>query len=123
MKILLDEMLDAMIAEQLRQRGHDAVPVQGDPDLEGMKDPELLRAARELGRALVTDNVQDFSRLHQQFVRSREEHKGIVLASPASFPRAKRTIRMWVDALAGFMKEHEDRSIDNLCVWLARPKR
>lgn len=112
-------MLDATIAEQLRKRGHDVTAVQGEPELEGKKDPELLRAARDQGRVLVTDNVQDFARLHQQFVRARENHAGILLASPATFPRSKKTISVWVKALDRLLKDQSDADWGNLCGWLA----
>jgi len=52
-KLLLDEMLDATIAEQLCRRGHDVAATHGNAQLEGKQDPELLRAALELDRALV----------------------------------------------------------------------
>src|SRR5258708_40319212 len=97
-KLLLDEMLSASIAEQLRRQGHDAQATQGNAGLEGKPDPELLRAAREVGRALVTDNVADFARLHRQFLSSGEDHAGVVLVSPRRFPRSKRTIGLWVEA-------------------------
>ncbi len=119
MKILLDEMLDAGMAGQLRQRGHDAEAVQGNPELEGAKDPDLLRAARELDRVLVTDNVRDFVRLHQRFLASGEDHAGLVLASPARFPRSKRTIGAWVNALDRYLREHAEASLKNLCTWLS----
>lgn len=119
MKILLDEMLSAAIAEQLRKRRRDAAAVQGDPDLEGKSDLELLRAARELQRVLVTDNVQDFARLHQQFVRTREDHAGIILASPTRFPRSKKTIRLWVNALDRYVREHGEQAHESLCNWLS----
>ncbi|MDQ6773079.1 MAG: DUF5615 family PIN-like protein [Candidatus Dormibacteraeota bacterium] len=67
MKLLLDEMLDATIAEQLRHRGHDVEATQAQAGLEGKKDTKLLRAARELDRVVVTGNVRDFVRLHRQF--------------------------------------------------------
>jgi len=118
-KLLLDEMLDATIAERLRQRGHDVVTVQGDSDLQGKKDPELLQAARAMRRVLVTDNVQDFARLHQQFLAANEAHAGILLAAPASFPRSKRTIRIWVTALDRYLRESGQASLDGLCTWLS----
>jgi predicted nuclease of predicted toxin-antitoxin system len=118
-KILLDEMLDAVIAERLRQRGHDAVAVQGNPDLQGKKDPELLQAAHALGRVLVTDNIQDFARLHQLLAATGQEHAEIILVSPATFPRAKGTIRKWVDGLDRYLREHGKTSLENLCTWLS----
>lgn len=118
MKLLLDEMLDASIAEQLRKLGHDVEAVQGNAELEGRTDPELLRAASERGRVLVTDNVQDFARLHQQFVRSGEAHAGILLASPRRYPRAKGTIRKWAAGLDTFMRAHEKGSLESQVYWL-----
>ncbi len=118
MKLLLDEMLDASIAEQLRRRGHDAEAAQGNAGLEGKKDPDLLRAARQLDRVIVTDNVQDFARLHQRFLASGEDHAGIILVSPTRFPRSKRTIGIRVEALDTFLHDHAEASLKNLCRWL-----
>lgn len=119
MKLLLDEMLDATIAERLRQRGHDVQAVQENPELLGKKDPELLREALAVGRVLVTDNVQDFARLHQQCIASGEDHAGIILVSPASFPRSRGTIRKWSEALDRYLTRHHDTSLENLCGWLS----
>jgi predicted nuclease of predicted toxin-antitoxin system len=118
-KLLLDEMLNARIAEQLRRRGHDAEAIQGNAELEGKKDPEVLRAARELARVIVTDNVQDFTRLHQLFLASAEDHAGIILVSPSRFPRSKRTIGMWVKALDTFLRHHSETSLKNTITWLS----
>jgi uncharacterized protein with PIN domain len=117
-KLLLDEMLDVAIAEQLRKRGHDVEAVQGNAELEGRKHPELLRAAFGRDRILVTDNVQDFARLHQQFMRSGEAHSGILLVSPRRHPRAKGTNRKWADGLDRFLKAHETDSLDSQVCWL-----
>lgn len=121
MKLLLDEMLDATIAERLRHRGHDVQAVQENADLLGKKDPELLREARALGRVLITDNVQDFARLHRQFIAAGEDHAGIILVSPASFPRSKGTIRKWSDALDRYLAGNRDTALENLCTWLSGP--
>jgi len=118
-RILLDEMLDASIAEQLRLRGYDATAIQGDAELEGKQDPDLLRSAGELGRAIVTDNVADFARLHQRFLAAGEDHAGIILVSPARFPRSKRTIGLWIEALAAFLEDHSEASLKGICVWLS----
>ena len=53
MKLLLDEMLPAAIAEQLRHRGHDVIAVSEHPELRGLPDPELLaHCGRELRAVL-----------------------------------------------------------------------
>ena len=65
MKLLLDEMYAATIAEQLRGRGHDVVSVH-DPDyrrLEGAPDEEVWACSVTDGRALVSENVPDFRRI------------------------------------------------------------
>lgn len=118
MRLLLDEMLDAAIAEQLRKRGHDVEAVQGNTELEARTDLDLLREASKRGRVLVTDNVQDFARLHRQFARSGELHHGILLVSPRRYPRAKGTIRKWVDGLDKFLRAHDKDSPENQTSWL-----
>ncbi len=119
MKLLLDEMLNASIAEQLRRRGHDAQATQGNTGLEGKKDPDLLRAARELDRVIVTDNVQDFARLHRQFLVVGEDHAGIILVPPSRYPRSKRTLGLWVNALDAFVRDRSETSMKNICTWLS----
>ncbi|HTA15940.1 MAG TPA: DUF5615 family PIN-like protein [Solirubrobacteraceae bacterium] len=47
MKLLLDEMLSARIAEQIRSRGHDAVAVDETRELRGLADPDLFAQAQE----------------------------------------------------------------------------
>lgn len=119
MKLLLDEMLDAGIAEQLRRRRHDAQATQGNAGLEGKKDPDLLRAARELDRVVVTDNVQDFARLHRQFLAAGEDHAGIIFVPPARYPRSRRTLGLWVNALDAFLRDRSQTSMKNICTWLS----
>ena len=119
MKLLLDEMLHPTIAEQLCRRGYDVAATQGNAELEGKQDRELLRAAGEQDRAIVTDNVADFALLHRQFLAAGEEHSGIILASPARFPRSKRTLGIWIEAVATFLEGHEGASIKNTCTWLS----
>ncbi|MBJ7599294.1 MAG: hypothetical protein DLM67_19710 [Candidatus Nephthysia bennettiae] len=119
MKILLDEMLDASIAEQLCRRGYDAMATQGNAQLQGKQDRELLRGARKLGRLIVTDNVADFARLHRQCLAEGEDHAGIILVSPARYPRSKRTIGIWVEGLTGLLQYHAEASLENTCTWLS----
>ena len=78
MKLLLDEMYPATIAEQLRTRGHQAVSVQ-EPDyrrLEGAPDEDAWACALADGRALVTENVPPTS------VASRPVHLPAASPSP-----------------------------------------
>ncbi|MDP8970566.1 MAG: DUF5615 family PIN-like protein [Actinomycetota bacterium] len=59
MRLLLDEMIGAVVAERLRGRGHDVVAVQDTAyaHLRGIDDCVLLDCADEERRAVVTGNV------------------------------------------------------------------
>jgi hypothetical protein len=58
---LIDEMFPAAAASLLRDKyGHDAVHVV-EVGLRGAPDTQVAAIARSLGRAVVTENVADFS--------------------------------------------------------------
>lgn len=62
MRFLVDEMFPPATAELLRERhDHDAMHV-AEVGLKGTDDRDVASAAREQGRALVTENVVDFAR-------------------------------------------------------------
>lgn len=119
MKLLLDKMLDPAIGEQLRKHGWDVQAVQDDASLMGKNDLEILRAARGVGRVLVTDNVADYARRHNRFIAGGEDHCGLLFASPASLPGSKRTIGPWVTAIGRFLEsQSDDKALLNSCTWL-----
>jgi hypothetical protein len=121
LRLLLDEMLDREIAMRLRERGHDVRAVQEEPSLRGVSDEALLRAAAEMAAVVVTDNVADFARLHARFCADGEDHHGLLLASPSRFPRSKRTVGLWVQALDTVLVElGPNASLRNDCHWLQR---
>ncbi|MGH3040566.1 MAG: DUF5615 family PIN-like protein [Gaiellaceae bacterium] len=89
MKLLLDEMYAATVAEELRARGHDVVSVH-DPDfrqLEGAPDEDVLAVPIAEGRALVTENVPDFRRLEAGALARGESTPGLVFTTNQQFPR------------------------------------
>ena len=89
MKLLLDEHLSGVVAEQLRRRGHDVVAV-AHVELQGSSDEAILARAIEDGRAPVTNNIRDFRPLHARYLTTGVMHYGIVLvpASAYSFKRS-----------------------------------
>ena len=97
MKLLLDEHYSSVIAEKLRARGHDVVAVSERDDLIGLPDENLLAQAFEEKRALLTENVVDFSRI------AAEEHYGIIFTSSRSLPRTRKTIGLYVRLLDRFL--------------------
>jgi hypothetical protein len=89
MKLLLDEMYAASIAEQLRARGHDVVSVH-DPDyraLEGAPDEEIWAAAVAAGRALASENVADFRRIEMTALSRSETSTRLIFTTDRQFPR------------------------------------
>lgn len=91
MRLVLDEMYPAVIAEQLRTRGHDVVSVH-EPDyrpLEGAPDEDLVAAALAGGRAIVTENVSDFVRLETQALATGEPFPICVYTTNRQFPRGE----------------------------------
>jgi predicted nuclease of predicted toxin-antitoxin system len=88
-KLLLDEMYSAKVAEQLRARGHDAVSIHDGAYrmLEGALDEEVLVAAIAERRAVVTENVRDFRRLDAELLARGEEHAGLIFTTNSRFPR------------------------------------
>ncbi len=102
MKLLLDEMIAAVIAEQLRARGHDAAAVDGNPELRGPADADIFARAQRSKRAVVTYNREDFLFLDREFRDRGREHHGIVILHPRRFPQGARSIGRLVDALARF---------------------
>lgn len=108
MRLLLDEMYPAVVAEQLRARGHDGVSVHDSEyrRLEGALDEELFAAALAQDRALVTENVPDFRRLEADALARGEAHAALVFTSNRQFPRGEPgTIGRLVEALHTLMTD------------------
>ena len=109
MKLLLDEMYPATIAEQLRVRGHDVVSIH-DPDyrrLEGARDEEIFAIAATEERALVTENIPDFRRLETAALARDEPARPLVFTTNRQFPRGEpATIGRIVLALDSLLTEH-----------------
>jgi Domain of unknown function (DUF5615) len=89
LKLLLDEMYTAAVAEQLRERDQDVIAVAERADLRGTPDEDLLIWAQTEDRALVTDNQRDFIPLHHRYIASGHDHKGLILTNNRRFPRGQ----------------------------------
>lgn len=89
MKLLLDEMYTAAVAEQLRQRDHDVIAVAERAEVRGTPDDDLLAWARTEDRALVTDNQRDFIPIHHCRIADGQGHKGLILTTNRRFPRGQ----------------------------------
>ena len=103
MRLLLDEMLSARIAEQLCERGRDVTAVDGSPHLRGLADPDLFEHAQSEQRAIVTYNRDDFLALDREYRDRGREHYGIVILNPRRFPQSSATIGALVASLDAFI--------------------
>lgn len=99
MKLLLDEMYPARLAQALRERGADAEGVDERIQLRGLADEELLVVAAREGRALVSENVADFMRLYGEWGAAGRGHAGIVIALSSRFSRTPAGYEVLVDSL------------------------
>ena len=108
MKVLLDEMYPATVAEQLRARGHDVFSIHdpGYRNLEGAPDEEVFAAAAAEGRALVTENVPDFRRLESEVLGRNDPAPWLIFTTNRQFPRGDPgTVGKLVRGLDALLKE------------------
>jgi hypothetical protein len=101
--LLLDEMHAPVVAQALRDRGHDVMSVAENPDLRALTDDELFAWAAERGRRLVTENVKDYRRLLLRSEESGQLTAGLLLTSSRTFPRSRRNPGPLVEALDSWL--------------------
>ena len=120
MRLLLDEQQDPAIAQSLRKEGLDVIAVAERPELREIADAEVLAVAVADRRAVVTEDVRDFTALHRRFLEQGQTHYGIILTSRTHLPRHKAGRRALLAALRSVLGAH--RSEDSLCdqlIWLS----
>lgn len=99
MKLLLDEMISAVVADQLRARGRDVEAVSERRELRGVAEEELFEYAQEAQRAVVTYNRDDFLELDRRYRGRDRSHRGIVILNPRRFPQGPGSIGPLVTSL------------------------
>lgn len=119
MKLLLDEMLSASVAEQLRRRGHDVIAVDEHGELRGLGDADVFRHAQESGRAVVTYDREDFLALDRQYRHEGRDHHGLVILNPRRFPQGKGSIGPLVASLEQFLRAGD--AYPSFVHWLQAP--
>jgi hypothetical protein len=80
-------MYTPVIAEQLRDRGHDVDAVLEHDDLIGLPDSDQFATAQHHERTFVTEDVSDYMPLHVQYSSAGQPHHGLVFTTNAKFPR------------------------------------
>jgi hypothetical protein len=124
-KLLLNEMWSSRIAVELRRRSFDVVSateVGVAPRYSGIPDDLVLVRAQEDGRAIVTDNIADFSAIHAAMQARGQTHAGIIFALRPQFDRSQpRIIGTMVRSLERFMQSQAARrSLANQVHYLER---
>jgi hypothetical protein len=89
LKLLIDEMYPPAIAEQLRGRQHDVEAVTERRELRGLADADIFALAQPEQRAVVTENIANFSVIADGYDQRSQVHFGLVLVPPGSYPRGR----------------------------------
>jgi hypothetical protein len=119
LKLLLDEMYPHTIAQQLRRRKHDVEAVTLRTELRALPDPEIFALAQREARALVSENIADFSNIADELDRRGKDHHGLVLIDPAKYRRGHPpTVGRIVTALDRLLRERPDERAQSLRHWL-----
>jgi hypothetical protein len=122
LRVCLDQHYSPRIAAALRTRRHDVIAAEAVGELRGLSDDELLAFCIRERRALVTENVGDFMPLVHRIADRGDEHYGLVFSSPASMPRGRGTIGVFVEALDRLLREHlAEGALRNQVHWLRSP--
>jgi hypothetical protein len=104
-RLLLDEDVHFSLAIALRKRGFEVLHVQ-ELERKGMTDREQLNFAVVNERCLFSFNVKDFVILHNEYMKSDQEHFGIIVSKQLPIGETlKRLLRL--------LQIHDQTSIKN----------
>jgi nucleoside-diphosphate-sugar epimerase len=119
LRLLLDEMYPPSIAEQLRARGHDVVAVTARAEMRALPDDAVFAGAQQERRAVVTENIADFSLIADAADQRGHVHHGLILVDPAKYPRGNpRTIGRVVTQLDRLLDERRGEMATSMRTWL-----
>jgi predicted nuclease of predicted toxin-antitoxin system len=113
LRLLLDEMYPASLAEALRAVGVDVVTVI-ELGLGGRSDPDIFTAAVEQVRAVLTENVGDFTHISAEHLTAGQHHHGVLIALSSRFSRRPAGI----DSLVGAVCQVADQQLNDRVVYL-----
>jgi predicted nuclease of predicted toxin-antitoxin system len=112
-KLLLDEMYPAALAEDLRAAGIDAVTVH-DLGLGGSSDHDLFAAAAPAGYAVLTENVADFAAIATEHLNAGKHHPGLIIALSNRLSRRPAGRRPLIAAI----KTHARDTLEDRIIYL-----
>jgi hypothetical protein len=103
-KVLVDEMYPAAVAEALRARGIDAATV-ANLRLGGSPDAEIFGEAVAGGFCVLTENVGDFARIAAEHSTGGRHHAGLLIALSSRFSRRPAGLQPLIDAIRDIADE------------------
>jgi hypothetical protein len=114
-KVALDHHYSPQIAVQLRKRRCDVIAVI-ERGWEQEDDETLLALCAGGQRALVTNNVSDFTVITRRWAAEGRHYAGLIFTSDASLPRGRNTIGRYVTALQSLVRANtaEDLFVDRI---------
>lgn len=98
MKLLLDEMYPARLAERLRA-GDIETFTAVELGLAGRSDADVLAAAIAQGCTVLTENVADFARISADHLASGRHHPGVLIALSSRFSRRPAAMSTLIAAI------------------------
>jgi predicted nuclease of predicted toxin-antitoxin system len=116
LRLLLDEMYPAALAEALRGAGLDARTVV-ELGLAGRSDPEILAAAVADGYAVLTENVADFAHISAERLTAGQHHPGVLIALSSRFSRR----RAGIGAIVAAVQAVANQKLEDRVVYLQKP--
>ncbi|MGH2829684.1 MAG: DUF5615 family PIN-like protein [Actinomycetota bacterium] len=118
MKLALDHHYSPAIATQLRARGHDVIAVI-ERGWEAEDDEPLLKLCAQEHRALMTNDVADFTVVARRWAAEGRRHPGLSYTSDASMPRSRATLGRFVEALDELLRSNAgDDAFNDRVHWL-----
>lgn len=105
MRLALDNHYSPTIAVRLRETGHDVVAAV-ERGWERENDERILAISAEEARALMTNDIADFTAISRRWAADGRTHAGLIFTSDASMPRGRATIGRFVDALDALLRLH-----------------
>lgn len=96
-RLYSNENFPLPVVDELRRLGHDVLTTRdAGKSNEGIPDDEVLRFAKENGRAVITHNRQDFIRLHRQ---SSDHARITVCTDNPDFPTLAAKVHAQLEAM------------------------
>jgi hypothetical protein len=117
-KVLVDEMYPAAVAEALQAVGIEATTV-AELRLAGASDPEVFGAAVAGGCSVLTENVGDFTRIAAQHSTAGGHHDGVLIALSSRISRRPAGLQPLIAAI----KAVADEQIEDRVIYLERAER